>query len=149
MTFATDIRNTAAGTAVEYGKYSRDVAVQKKPQEYSQPTVIHRMADTRQRSEFGRSQAHRIEFEEHANEGRRHDRDHCVHQAGLPAVPRHPARPRPRPPVYRIVDLAEDPDARDYLLALGHLAAPVVTAGAEHWSGYRPDRVHAMVAATA
>jgi glutaredoxin-like protein NrdH len=50
---------------------------------------------------------------------------------------------------YTVVDLTDHPDARDYLLALGHLAAPVVTVGADHWSGYRPDRIHALVAATA
>jgi glutaredoxin-like protein NrdH len=50
---------------------------------------------------------------------------------------------------HRTVDVSTDPDARDYLLALGHLSVPVVTAGAEHWSGYRPDRIHALAAATA
>ena len=33
---------------------------------------------------------------------------------------------------YRLVDLTEDSDARDYLLSLGYLAAPVVHTGAEH-----------------
>jgi glutaredoxin-like protein NrdH len=50
---------------------------------------------------------------------------------------------------YTVVDLADDPDTRHYLLALGHLAAPVVAVGGEHWSGYRPDRIHALAAATA
>ncbi len=48
---------------------------------------------------------------------------------------------------YSIVDIAEDSDARDYVLALGYLQAPVVVFGGEHWSGFRPDRIKALVAA--
>ncbi|KXO99219.1 MULTISPECIES: glutaredoxin-like protein NrdH [Tsukamurella] len=52
---------------------------------------------------------------------------------------------------YRVVDITEDSDARDYVMALGYLQAPVVVAGDAHWSGFRPDRVKALasVAATA
>ncbi|WP_019203885.1 glutaredoxin-like protein NrdH [Tsukamurella sp. 1534] len=52
---------------------------------------------------------------------------------------------------YRVVDITEDADARDYVMALGYLQAPVVVAGDAHWSGFRPDRVKALVdvAATA
>ncbi|GAA4389740.1 glutaredoxin-like protein NrdH [Tsukamurella soli] len=50
---------------------------------------------------------------------------------------------------YSVVDISEDDDAREYVLALGHLQAPVVVAGGEHWSGFRPDRVKALVAAAA
>lgn len=45
---------------------------------------------------------------------------------------------------YEKVDLTTDPDAHDYVLSLGHLQAPVVVAGAEHWSGFRPDRIKAL-----
>lgn len=38
-------------------------------------------------------------------------------------------------------DISVDPDARDYVLALGYLQAPVVVAGDSHWSGFRPDRI--------
>lgn len=42
---------------------------------------------------------------------------------------------------YRVVDISEEPDARDYVMALGYLQAPVVVAGEQHWSGFRPDRI--------
>ena len=29
-------------------------------------------------------------------------------------------------------------------MALGYLQAPVVVAGNEHWSGFRPDRIKAL-----
>lgn len=36
---------------------------------------------------------------------------------------------------YAVVDITDDPEARDYVMALGHLQAPVVVSGDEHWSG--------------
>ncbi len=45
---------------------------------------------------------------------------------------------------YTVVDISEDADARDYVMSLGHLQAPVVVAGGENWSGYRPDRIAAL-----
>lgn len=45
---------------------------------------------------------------------------------------------------YTIVDISMDEDARDYVLSLGHLQAPVVVAGTESWSGFRPDRIAAL-----
>ena len=38
---------------------------------------------------------------------------------------------------YDIVDITLDSEARDYVMALGYLQAPVVVAGGEHWSGFR------------
>ncbi|WP_308115836.1 hypothetical protein [Rhodococcus sp. BP-241] len=39
---------------------------------------------------------------------------------------------------------------RDYVLALGYLAAPVVVVDADtHWSGYRDDRLAELVATSA
>ena len=38
-------------------------------------------------------------------------------------------------------NITEDADARDYVMALGHLQAPVVVAGTDHWTGFRPDRI--------
>ena len=40
-----------------------------------------------------------------------------------------------------------DSEARDYVMALGYLQAPVVVAGNEHWSGFRPDRINALAGA--
>lgn len=42
---------------------------------------------------------------------------------------------------YDVVDITEVPEARDYVMALGYLQAPVVVAGNDHWSGFRPDRI--------
>ena len=52
---------------------------------------------------------------------------------------------------YTSVDISLDAEARDYVMALGYLQAPVVVAGNEHWSGFRPDRIKSLsaVAATA
>ncbi|AVP69429.1 glutaredoxin-like protein NrdH [Rhodococcus hoagii] len=47
---------------------------------------------------------------------------------------------------YDIVDISENPEARDYVMALGYLQAPVVVAGEEHWSGFRPDRIKDLTA---
>ncbi|OFJ53405.1 glutaredoxin-like protein NrdH [Mycolicibacterium grossiae] len=53
---------------------------------------------------------------------------------------------------YDVVDISLDAEARDFVMAMGYLQAPVVVAGGEHWSGFRPDRIKALggaVAATA
>ncbi|MCX5044813.1 glutaredoxin-like protein NrdH [Aldersonia sp. NBC_00410] len=50
---------------------------------------------------------------------------------------------------YSAVDISEDPAARDFVMALGYLQAPVVVAGDEHWSGFRPDRIKSIVASAA
>jgi len=46
---------------------------------------------------------------------------------------------------YSTVDISSDTEARDYVMGLGYLQAPVVVAGQDtHWSGYRPDRIKAL-----
>ncbi|QFQ01922.1 Glutaredoxin-like protein NrdH [Corynebacterium urogenitale] len=50
---------------------------------------------------------------------------------------------------YTMVDISLDDEARDYVMAMGHLQAPVVIAGEENWSGFRPDRIRALAAAAA
>lgn len=45
---------------------------------------------------------------------------------------------------YDVIDISKDEEARDYILSLGYLRAPVVVAGTEHWSGFRPDRIKAL-----
>ncbi|MFT3714553.1 MAG: glutaredoxin-like protein NrdH [Gordonia sp. (in: high G+C Gram-positive bacteria)] len=57
---------------------------------------------------------------------------------------------------YKVVDISQDDEARDYVMALGYLQAPVVVVdgagseasgpglAAEHWSGFRPDRIKAV-----
>jgi glutaredoxin-like protein NrdH len=43
-------------------------------------------------------------------------------------------------------DITTDSAARDEAVALGYTSTPVVVAGDEHWSGFRPDRIKALVA---
>ena len=45
---------------------------------------------------------------------------------------------------YAVVDITTNLEARDYVMALGYLQAPVVMAGDDHWSGFRPDRIKAL-----
>ncbi|CAM5346563.1 Glutaredoxin-like protein NrdH OS=Tsukamurella paurometabola (strain ATCC 8368 / DSM / CCUG 35730 / CIP 100753 / JCM 10117 / KCTC 9821 / NBRC 16120 / NCIMB 702349 / NCTC 13040) OX=521096 GN=Tpau_4274 PE=4 SV=1 [Tsukamurella paurometabola] len=48
------------------------------------------------------------------------------------------------------MDVSEDTDARDYVMSLGYLQAPVVvveTATTDHWSGFRPDKLREHLAA--
>lgn len=42
---------------------------------------------------------------------------------------------------YEIHDLTEDPAALEQVKALGYLQAPVVVTDADHWSGFRPDKI--------
>jgi glutaredoxin-like protein NrdH len=48
---------------------------------------------------------------------------------------------------YETVDLSQDPAAPGRVRALGHRQAPVVVAEAEHWSGFRPDRIEELASA--
>ena len=47
---------------------------------------------------------------------------------------------------YRIVDVTENAEAYEYVLALGYLQAPVVVTPAGDWSGFRPDRLKILAA---
>jgi glutaredoxin-like protein NrdH len=40
---------------------------------------------------------------------------------------------------YEVVDLSKNPEAMDMVMEMGYKAAPVVIAGENHWSGFRPD----------
>ncbi|UQZ28612.1 glutaredoxin-like protein NrdH [Corynebacterium accolens] len=50
---------------------------------------------------------------------------------------------------YNVVDVTVDDEARDYIMALGYVQAPVVEASGEHWSGFRPDRIKNLAALAA
>ncbi|ONM49227.1 glutaredoxin-like protein NrdH [Nocardia donostiensis] len=50
---------------------------------------------------------------------------------------------------YQVVDISQNDEARDYVMALGYLQAPVVVAGDVHWSGFRPDRIKSLTVAAA
>lgn len=46
---------------------------------------------------------------------------------------------------FEVVDITQDDAARERVLEMGYLQAPVVVAGEDHWSGYRPDRIRTLV----
>ena len=46
---------------------------------------------------------------------------------------------------YDKIDVTEDAAAYDKVIALGYRAAPVVIAGDDHWAGFQPDRLSALV----
>lgn len=48
---------------------------------------------------------------------------------------------------YDVIDITENTQARDYVMSLGYLQAPVVVAGENHWSGFRPDEIKKLTPA--
>ena len=46
---------------------------------------------------------------------------------------------------YKYVDLTEDDSAMETVTNLGYRQVPVVVAGEDHWSGFRPDKIGALV----
>jgi glutaredoxin-like protein NrdH len=46
---------------------------------------------------------------------------------------------------YSVVDISADSEARDYVMSLGYVQSPVVVAGDDHWSGFRPDRISGLI----
>lgn len=48
---------------------------------------------------------------------------------------------------YKYVDLTEDVTAMNTVKGLGYMQAPVVVAGEDHWSGFRPDKIGMLATA--
>jgi glutaredoxin-like protein NrdH len=46
---------------------------------------------------------------------------------------------------YEVIDISEDDQAFEMVKDLGYKQAPVVIAGEEHWSGFRPDKIGSLV----
>ena len=46
---------------------------------------------------------------------------------------------------HRVIDVTADPEAHAYVTGLGYQQAPVVVAGEDHWSGFRPDRLKGLI----
>jgi glutaredoxin-like protein NrdH len=44
--------------------------------------------------------------------------------------------------VHEVINLAEDPEAFEMVMAKGFSSAPVVNANGVWWSGYNPDRIN-------
>ena len=42
---------------------------------------------------------------------------------------------------YQSVDMSQDPEALERVRAMGYMQAPVVITDADHWSGFRPDKI--------
>jgi len=47
---------------------------------------------------------------------------------------------------FATIDISLDEQARDYIMSLGHLQAPVVVTPTDSWSGFRPDRISRLAA---
>ena len=48
---------------------------------------------------------------------------------------------------YSTVDISADAEALARVKSLGYAQAPVVMVGADHWSGFRPDKIKALAIA--
>ncbi|SHF38465.1 ribonucleoside-diphosphate reductase class Ib glutaredoxin subunit [Lampropedia hyalina DSM 16112] len=46
---------------------------------------------------------------------------------------------------YEVVDLSQDEAALAKVRALGYREAPVVVTEQDHWSGFRPDKISALL----
>ena len=46
---------------------------------------------------------------------------------------------------YQEIDLTQDSEALARVKELGYLQAPVVIAGDDHWSGFRPDKIKTLM----
>lgn len=42
---------------------------------------------------------------------------------------------------YDVIDLTQNAEAMERVMAMGYRQAPVVVAGDEHWAGFRPDMI--------
>ena len=45
---------------------------------------------------------------------------------------------------YTVIDITAESGAQEEVEALGYRQLPVVVAGEDHWSGFRPDRIQAL-----
>lgn len=48
---------------------------------------------------------------------------------------------------YEVIDVSIDNSGLETVKNLGYLQAPVVVAGNDHWSGFRPDKIDALASA--
>lgn len=46
---------------------------------------------------------------------------------------------------YEVIDLSLDLVSYDAVIGMGYRQVPVVVAGTDHWSGFRPDKISALV----
>lgn len=48
---------------------------------------------------------------------------------------------------YQVIDLTEDSQALNHVKSLDYQQVPVIVAGEDHWSGFRPDKISALAQA--
>ena len=48
---------------------------------------------------------------------------------------------------YETVDISLDAQALEQVKSLGYAQAPVIVAGGDHWSGFRPDKIKTLALA--
>ncbi|MBS0970679.1 glutaredoxin-like protein NrdH [Chimaeribacter arupi] len=48
---------------------------------------------------------------------------------------------------YQVIDLTADDAALNHVRSLGYQQVPVIVAGDQHWSGFRPDLLSTLAAA--
>lgn len=46
---------------------------------------------------------------------------------------------------YCVIDVSEDAEALSMIRGMGYLQVPVVVTGADHWSGFRLDKINTLV----
>jgi glutaredoxin-like protein NrdH len=46
---------------------------------------------------------------------------------------------------FETVDITQDTEAYDKVVAMGFLAAPVVIAGEDSWAGFQPEKINGLV----
>jgi len=80
-------------------------------------------------------------------QGAASDDHHRVHQARVRAVQCTYKALDKQGVAYDKVDISLDAEARDYVMALGYLQAPVVVAGNDHWSASGPIASRALAGA--
>ncbi|MCT2089810.1 MULTISPECIES: glutaredoxin-like protein NrdH [Micrococcus] len=50
---------------------------------------------------------------------------------------------------YQSVDMSQDAEALERVRAMGYMQAPVVITDADHWSGFRPDKIEELAQSAA
>ena len=48
---------------------------------------------------------------------------------------------------FKEVSISENPEAREMVIALGYMSAPVVVTEDGHWGGFRPDKIKELAKA--
>ncbi len=47
---------------------------------------------------------------------------------------------------YTTVDISQDQEAYDKIVAMGFMAAPVVISGDQAWAGFNPEKINSLAA---